>query len=250
MTHTHSEQRLDLQMVARGLAPSRNQAQDLIRRGKVHVAGVPATKPGMPVTGDTAIDVDCGEVRHVSRGGMKLIAALDAFDLSPERLVALDVGASTGGFTEVLLERGARLVYAVDVGHGQLDKRLRADARVINLERRDARTLTSSDLPEAPGIITADVSFISLTQALGPALGLTAPGALLIALIKPQFEAGRAAVGKGGIVRDPADRQRAVDRVLTWLADRTGWRILGIIASPITGGAGNQEFLLAARHDG
>ena len=159
----------------------------------------------------------------------------------------MDIGASTGGFTEVLLERGAAKAYAVDVGRGQLHKRLAADARVVSLEATDARTLDSHLIPEQAGVIVADVSFISLTQALPAALRLAAPGAFLIALVKPQFEAGREAIGKGGIVRDAAARQTALARVRDFVAQQPGWNVIGEMPSPITGGSGNEEFLLAAR---
>jgi len=182
----------------------------------------------------------------VSRAASKLIAALDRFRLPVAGVVALDIGASTGGFTEVLLERGAARVYAVDVGHGQLHARLAADPRIVTLEDCDARRLDRTLVPEPAGALVADVSFISLTKTLPAPLALTRPGAWLVALIKPQFEAGRAAVGKRGIVRDRAARQRAVALVRDWIAGQPGWRVLGVIASPIAGGSGNEEFLLGA----
>jgi 23S rRNA (cytidine1920-2'-O)/16S rRNA (cytidine1409-2'-O)-methyltransferase len=242
--------RLDKEIVARGLAPSRSRAQDLIRRGLVTLEGTAALKPGTEVPAAAKIRIADGAGDAVSRGGVKLAAALDYFRLQPEGLVALDVGASTGGFTEVLLQRGAARVYAVDVGHGQLHSRLKRDARVVALEGCDARRLDRTLVPEPVGAVVADVSFISLTKALSAALALAAPGAWLAALIKPQFEAGRAAVGKGGIVRDPAARERAVAMVEAWLAGLAGWRVLGVIPSPITGGSGNAEFLLGAVRDG
>jgi len=186
----------------------------------------------------------------LSRGAPKLIAALDHFGYSANDLVALDIGASTGGFTQVLLDRGAARVYAVDVGHGQLHAQLAADPRVVSLEDCDARRLGPTLVPEAVGALVADVSFISLTKALPAPLTLTRAGAWLVALIKPQFEAGRAAVGKRGIVRDPAARQRAVDLVRDWIAEQPNWRVLDVIASPILGGSGNQEFLLGAQRGG
>ncbi|MCB1512732.1 MAG: TlyA family RNA methyltransferase, partial [Hyphomicrobiaceae bacterium] len=163
---------------------------------------------------------------------------------------ALDVGASTGGFTEILLQHGVRRVYAVDVGHDQLHPRLRADGRVVVLERTDARSLSPERVPEAVSAIVADLSFISLTKALGPALALSVPGAWLVALIKPQFEVGRDAVGKGGVVSDPAAHARAVETVQAWLETVPGWRAAGIVPSPIAGGDGNAEFLLGARYEG
>ena len=180
---------------------------------------------------------------------MKLIAALDHFRFPVAGIVALDVGASTGGFTQALLARGAARVYAVDVGHGQLHARLAGDARVVSLEGRDARQLDRALVPEPVGAIVADVSFISLAKALPVPLTLAGAGAWLVALIKPQFEAGRAAVGKGGIVRDPEARQRAVAAVRDWVAAQPGWRVLDVIASPIAGGSGNEEFLLGAVRD-
>ena len=186
--------------------------------------------------------------RYVSRGGLKLAAALDHFAFAVAGVVALDIGASTGGFTEVLLARGAARVYAVDVGHGQLHRRLARLPAVVSLEGQDARALDGTTVPEAVGAIVADVSFISLTKALPAALALAAPEAWLIGLIKPQFEAGRGAVGKGGIVRAAADRQRAIELVAGWLGAQAGWRLVDVIASPIRGGSGNQEFLIGAVH--
>jgi 23S rRNA (cytidine1920-2'-O)/16S rRNA (cytidine1409-2'-O)-methyltransferase len=180
---------------------------------------------------------------------LKLIAALDYFRFPVAGVVALDVGASTGGFTEVLLARGAARVYAVDVGHGQLHARVASDARVVSLEGRDARQLDDMLVSEPVGAIVADVSFISLMKALPVPLTFARAGAWLVALIKPQFEAGRAAVGKRGIVRDPAARQRAVALVRFWVAAQPGWRVLDVIPSPIAGGSGNEEFLLGAVRD-
>ena len=202
--------RLDIRMVERGLVTSRARAQDLIRRGLVEVAGVVERRPGARVAADAEVVLSGGAEAHVSRAALKLIAALDHFGFSADGVVALDIGASTGGFTQVLLARGAARVYAVDVGHGQLHARLAADPRVLWLEDCDARRLDRTLVPEPVGALVADVSFISLTKALPMPLTLARPGAWLVALIKPQFEAGRAAVGRGGIVRDPADRARAV----------------------------------------
>ena len=242
--------RLDLVLVERGLAPSRSQAQDLIKHGRVSIDQKVCTKPSAEVAANQVLTLAPGTPTYVSRGAVKLAAALDAFEFDPEGRVALDVGASTGGFTEVLLNRGAEKVYAVDVGHDQLHASLRNDPRVISLEGCDARTVTRQLVPPPVTAIVADVSFISLTKALGPALALAAPGAWLVALIKPQFEVGRARVGKGGIVRDEAARQAAVDDVTAWFSAQPGWRISGIIASPIKGGSGNEEFLLGALRDG
>lgn len=241
------KRRLDLELVARGLAMSRARAQDLIRRRQIKVGGVAAVKPGALVGPDDEILVAPGANQYVSRGGLKLVAALDAFSLSPAGRIALDVGASTGGFTQVLLERGAARVYAVDVGHGQLAQALRDQSRVIAIEHCDARTLTPEHVSEPIGAITADVSFISLTLVLPHVLSFAAPGAWLVALVKPQFESGREAVGKGGIVRDAADRARAVARVRECVAGQPDWSVTGEMASPITGQDGNEEWLLAAQ---
>lgn len=227
--------------------PSRARAADLVRRGCVTVAGALASKPGVMVPDDVAVALTADASVHVSRGALKLAAALDAFELTTEGRVALDVGASTGGFTEVLLEHGAAKVYAVDVGREQLHARLRQDPRVICLEATDARKIDENLVPENVTAITADVSFISLTKALPAALARAGADAWLVVLVKPQFEAGREAVGKGGIVRDEADRLRAVARVREFL-EGEGWEVLGVIPSPITGGSGNVEFLIGARH--
>jgi 23S rRNA (cytidine1920-2'-O)/16S rRNA (cytidine1409-2'-O)-methyltransferase len=242
--------RLDKEMVERGLVVSRARAQDLIRRGLVRVTGRIETRPGADLAAGVPILIAEEAGDHVSRGATKLAAALDHFRFRTEGIIALDVGASTGGFTEVLLARGAERVYAVDVGHGQLHPRLAEEPRVVVLEGCDARHLDRALVPEPIGALVADVSFISLAKALPAALCLAAPGAWLIALIKPQFEAGRAAVGKGGIVRDAAARERAVAAVQAWVAAQPGWHVIGVIPSPIAGGSGNAEFLLGAVRDG
>jgi 23S rRNA (cytidine1920-2'-O)/16S rRNA (cytidine1409-2'-O)-methyltransferase len=232
------------------MAATRSQARDLIVRGCVFVGGIVATKTGAEVGQADSIALAEDATPGVSRGGVKLAAALDHFPFKVEGAVALDVGSSTGGFTEVLLNRGAARVYAVDVGHGQLHPRLASDPRVVSLEGCDARGLDRALVPEPVGALVADVSFISLTKALPAALALTASGAWLVALAKPQFEAGRTAIGKGGIVRDPAARERAVGTVSAWLAGQAGWRVLGVVPSPIAGASGNAEFLLGAIRDG
>lgn len=244
-------ERLDHILVARRLARTRSRARDLILRGAVSVDGAIATKAGAPVGENARIAVlaSAGGGR-VSRGALKLEAALDAFGFSPERRVALDVGASTGGFTEVLLERGAAMVHAVDVGHDQIHERLRSDPRVVVLEGLDARALGPRHLSTSAGAITIDVSFISVLKLLPAVLALAGPNAWLVALVKPQFEVGRAHVGRGGIVRDEAQRASAVDRVVSWIAAQAGWRVTGVIPSPIAGGSGNREFLLGALHAG
>ena len=205
------------------------------------------SKPGNMISEDAELLLAPGAGAYVSRGALKLAAALDRFALSAEGRVALDVGASTGGFTEVLLSRGAKKVYAVDVGRDQLQESLAADPRVVSLEAVDSRRIDDTVVPEAITAVTADVSFISLTQALPAALARAAPGAWLVCLVKPQFEAGREAVGKGGVVREEKDRLRAVARVREFLQNE-GWRVLGEIESPITGAHGNVEFLIGALH--
>jgi 23S rRNA (cytidine1920-2'-O)/16S rRNA (cytidine1409-2'-O)-methyltransferase len=235
-----AKQRLDLTLVERGLAPSREKAQAMILAGDVRVAGQTEKRASAPVAPDTPIDV-VQPPRFVSRGGEKLDHALDAFGLDVLGKVALDIGASAGGFTDVLLQRGAARVYAVDVGHGQLDQRLRDDPRVVVMERTHVRDL--HDLPEQPQIATMDVSFISLTQALTPVIALLAPGAPIVALVKPQFEAGRDEVGRDGVVRDPLVHATVIGRVAWWCVNH-GLRVRGLTTSPLLGPAGNREFFL------
>ena len=241
--------RLDKLLLERGLVPTRARARDLILRGAVTVGGTVERKPGAAVAPAAAIALS-EAADYVSRGGLKLAEALAAFGFDPAGRTALDVGASTGGFTEVLLQGGAAHVYAVDVGHGQLHPRLKEDRRVTALEGQDARRLSAEQIGESVSAIVADVSFISLEKALPAALGLAAPGAWLVALVKPQFEAGRDAIGKGGIVRDAAVRDAQGEKVAAWLGAIAGWEVLGVIPSPIEGGSGNQEFLLGARFHG
>jgi 23S rRNA (cytidine1920-2'-O)/16S rRNA (cytidine1409-2'-O)-methyltransferase len=243
----YKKTRLDRLLVESGLAPTRSKAADLIKRGFVSVAGAPLLKPGALVMPDAELALSPEASPYVSRGGLKLEAALDAFGFDPKGRVALDIGASTGGFTDVLIARGAAKIYAVDVGSGQLHAKLRVNPKVVVLEGIDARKLSRSVIGEAVTAVVADVSFISLTLALPAALSLAAPGAWLVALIKPQFEAGREAVGKGGIVRSEAARRKAVEKVRDFIED-SGWTVAGVIASPILGGGGNEEFLLGARH--
>jgi 23S rRNA (cytidine1920-2'-O)/16S rRNA (cytidine1409-2'-O)-methyltransferase len=240
--------RLDRVVVERGLAATRSRARDLILRGCVTVDGMVSNKPGQEVGKDVVVGVSSECTDYVSRGAVKLTAALAHFGFEAQGRVALDVGASTGGFTQVLLQAGATRVYAVDVGRGQLDARIAGDERVISLEATDARTLSSELMPEPVDAIVADVSFISLTKVLPVPLSLASANAWLVALVKPQFEAGRQAVGKGGVVRDTADRERSVETVREWIAKQPGWTVNGVIDSPIVGGSGNQEFLLGAVH--
>ncbi|MEQ9640113.1 MAG: TlyA family RNA methyltransferase [Alphaproteobacteria bacterium] len=241
-----STQRLDLVLVKRGLAESRAKAQALIMAGKVRSGERRLDKPGQPVAADIELSLDQPEHPWVSRGGQKLAHGLDHFALPAQGLTCLDVGASTGGFTDVLLQAGAARVYAVDVGHGQLDWRLRQDERVVVLERTNARYLTFEQVPEAVQAVVCDASFIGLRTVLPAALALAAPGAWLVALVKPQFEVGRDKVGKGGVVRDPALHEWACDTIAGWLGEQ-GWTALGVTQSPITGPKGNVEFLIAAR---
>lgn len=237
--------RLDQALVERGLVPSRARAQALIAAGAVEVDGTQARRPAQKVAPDARLALTGDPLPHVSRAGRKLAHALTVFGLSPEGAVALDLGASTGGFTQVLLEAGAATVFAIDVGHGQIAPALRAEPRVVVIERLNARDLTEAHVP-APDWITADLSFIPLSRALPPALRLARPGATLVALIKPQFEVGPAHVGKGGIVRDPEAIAAARRAVRVFLAEQ-GWLVLGETESPILGGDGNAEFLIAAR---
>lgn len=237
--------RLDQALVAAGLAPSRARAQALIAAGAVSVDGRTAAKPAMAVGADAALVVDAAALPWVSRAALKLVAGLDSFGLDPRGAVALDLGASTGGFSQVLLARGAAEVWAVDVGHGQLAPELVDAPRLHLIEGLNVRELTAEHVP-APDFVVADLSFIPLSVALPPALGLARPGARLVALVKPQFEVGPARVGKGGIVRDPAAWADAVAGVRTLLG-AAGWTVLGDVPSPIAGGDGNREFLIAAR---
>ena len=216
-------------------------------RGVVTAGGRIATKPGELHTDDADMLVVTGAGGHVSRAAEKLIGGLDAFGLSPTGRVALDVGSSTGGFTQVLLQRGATRVYAVDVGHGQLEASLLADPRVVSLEGQDARTLTRAQIPEPPSVMVADVSFISLRLAMQTPMQLLAPSAWLLALVKPQFELGPDAVDKRGVVRDAALAASTVTRISDWLSAQPGWRLKGSMPSPLPGREGNQEFLIAAQ---
>ncbi len=236
--------RLDQRLVALGLAPSRARAQALVAAGAVTVDGAVALKPAQAAPDGAAVAVVADPCPWVSRAALKLVHALDAFALDPAGAVALDVGASTGGFTQVLLARGAARVIALDVGHGQLAPSLAADPRVTALEGVNARDLPGGLIPPLDWIV-ADVSFISLTLALPPALSRARPGARLAALVKPQFEAGRAAVGRGGMVRDPAALEAARARVRDFLVG-AGWRVTHEGDSPIMGGDGAREYLIAA----
>jgi 23S rRNA (cytidine1920-2'-O)/16S rRNA (cytidine1409-2'-O)-methyltransferase len=241
------KERADQLLVARGLAESRARAQALILAGQVYSGDRRVEKAGQVLPADAPLALKGRDHPWASRGGIKLAHGLDRFEIDPTGLVCLDVGASTGGFTDVLLTRGAARVYAVDVGHGQLAWALRQDPRVVVLERTNARYLTSEQVPEPVGLVVCDASFIGLETVLPAPLALAAPQAWLVALIKPQFEVGKARVGKGGVVRDPALHQEVCARIEAWLARQPGWRVLGIEESPVLGPKGNREFLIAAR---
>lgn len=238
-------QRLDQLLVTLSLFASRSRARDAIQRGTVTVNGKIVTKPGTLFTEDAEINIDDPAQDYVSRAALKLVAALDHFGLDPKGQHCLDVGASTGGFTEVLLERGAAHVTAIDVGHDQMHPRISADPRVSNIEGLNARNLTVDDIGEPFTFIVSDVSFISLKLALAPALKLAEPGTRAALLVKPQFEAGRDAIGKAGLLKDPSSAPAVAAELERWFTEDMGWQSLGLIASPIAGGDGNQEFLLA-----
>ena len=233
--------RLDVALVERGLAESRAAAQRMIMAGLVFSNDKRLDKAGQAVATDTALEVRGQPHPYVSRGGLKLEKALDHFAIPVAGRIALDVGASTGGFTDCLLQRGAAKVYAVDVGTNQLAWKLRSDPRVVSMEKTNIRDVTRAQVPEPVDLIVCDASFIGLRTALPAALALAAPGAHVVALIKPQ---GR--VGKGGIVREPELHQEVVETISAWLAGQPGWRVLGVTESPITGADGNKEFLIAA----
>jgi 23S rRNA (cytidine1920-2'-O)/16S rRNA (cytidine1409-2'-O)-methyltransferase len=243
-----ARQRADQLLVERGLAESRAKAQALTSPAVSRERRV--DKPGEQLAADAALTLRGPDHPWVSRGGVKLAHALDHFGIKVDGSVALDIGASTGGFTEVLLDRGARRVYAVDVGHGQLAWKLRQDPRVVVHERANARYLTPTDIPEPVDVITCDASFIGLATVLPAPLALAAEKVQLVVLVKPQFEAGPSQVGKGGVVRDPAVHREACNRAAAWVAAQRGWEVVGVVESPILGPEGNREFLLYARRGG
>jgi 23S rRNA (cytidine1920-2'-O)/16S rRNA (cytidine1409-2'-O)-methyltransferase len=245
-----ARRRADQLLVDQGLAESRTKAQALILAGLVSCNGRRVDKPGEQLAADLALALKERDHPWVSRGGVKLVHALDHFRIIVEGQVALDIGASTGGFTQVLLSRGTRRVYAVDVGHGQLAWELRQDPRVVVHERMNARHLTCADIPEPVDMITCDASFIGLSTVLPAPLALAAEHAQLVALVKPQFEAGPARVGKGGVVRDPEVHREVCERAAAWVAAQPGWSVVGNVESPILGPEGNREFLLYARRGG
>ncbi|GES44416.1 hemolysin [Rhizobium dioscoreae] len=238
-------QRLDQLLVTLSLFASRSRARDAIQRGTVTVNGKIVTKPGALFSENAKISIDDPAQDYVSRAALKLVAALDHFGLDPRGQHCLDVGASTGGFTEVLLQRGATHVTAIDVGHDQMHPRIADDPRVTNIEGLNARNLTAEDIGEPFTFVVSDVSFISLKLALAPVLALAEPGARAALLVKPQFEAGRDAIGKAGLLKDPSSAPAVAAELERWFTEDMGWQSLGLIASPIAGGDGNQEFLLA-----
>lgn len=242
-----TKKRLDHLLIDRGLVESRARAQALIMAGKVYSGEERLSKAGQMVKEDIALSIRGEDHPWVSRGGLKLVRAIEAFAIDPKDFVAIDVGASTGGFTDVLLTHGAARIYAVDVGHGQLAWKLRQNPAVVVLERTNARTLTTEQIPEPADIVVCDASFIGLELVLPAALSLTRPGAWAVALIKPQFEVGKGRVGKGGVVRDPALHDEVCARIRDWFSSLPGWQVEGIVESPIKGPEGNIEFLIAAR---
>lgn len=244
------KRRVDELIVARGLAENRTRAQALVMAGRVFCGERRLDKPGARLSLDSAIEVRGPAHPWVSRGGIKLAHALDHFGIGLEGATVLDIGASTGGFTDVALARGAAKVYAVDVGRGQLAWKLRQDPRVVVCEGVNARCLGRAEVPEPVDAIVCDASFIGLETLLPAPLALAAPGAWLVALIKPQFEAGRDRVGKGGVVRDAAVREEVCARIRVWLDGRPGWSVAGLTESPITGADGNVEYLIVARFRG
>lgn len=245
-TPSTDDLRADMFLVRNGYAKSRTEAQSAIRSGRLKVNGEIVIKPSRTLDPDAEIEY-VKPHPYVSRGALKLVAALDKFELSPKGLVCLDVGASTGGFTEVLLERGAAKVYAVDVGHAQMHPKVRREERVVACDGVNARAITRNHVPETPMAVVVDVSFIGLKLALPPALSLAGSGAFLVALVKPQFEVGRYAIGKGGIVKDAEAREAAVKNISDWISEQAGWTVSGHIESPIEGGDGNREYLIAAK---
>lgn len=239
--------RVDQLLVDRGLVETRTKGQALVMAGKVFSGEQKIAKPGDKIADDKPLEVRGQDHPWVSRGGLKLDKGLREFDLDASGLIAIDVGASTGGFTDVLLQNGAAKVYSVDVGRGQLHWKLRTDDRVVVMESTNARTLDSEAVPDPIDAVVCDASFIGLEKVLPAALALVKPGGWLLALIKPQFQVGKGQVGKGGVVRDPALHQQACDDVRDWLNSQEGWSVLGLTESPITGPQGNVEFLIHAK---
>ena len=241
--------RLDVALVERGLAETRAAAQRLVMAGLVFSGEKRLDKAGLGVGADTALEVRGQPHPYVSRGGLKLERALEVFGIPVAGRIALDVGSSTGGFTDCLLQQGAAKVYAVDVGTNQLAWKLRQDPRVVSMEKTNIRDVTAAQIPEPVDLIVCDASFIGLRTALPAALALAAPGAHLAALIKPQFEVGKGRVGKGGIVREPELHKEVCDTIAAWLAEQPGWTVLGVTDSPITGAEGKIEKFLMLMKD-
>ena len=239
--------RADQALVDRGLVESRSRAQALILAGKVYNGDRRVEKAGQLLPEDASLEIKGQDHPWASRGGLKLAHGLAHFGFDPAELVCLDVGASTGGFTDVLLTNGAAKVYAVDVGHGQLAWKLRSDPRVVVMEKTNARHLTTEQIGEPIQALVCDASFIGLRTVLPAGMALCVPGAFAVALIKPQFEAGPGQVGAKGVVRDPAVHAEVCERIRSWWASLPGWEVLGIVESPITGPEGNREFLIGAR---
>ncbi len=239
--------RLDQLLLDRGLVESRTKAQAVILAGLVYTGEQRLDSAGAKVSAELPVTLRGQQHPWVSRGGMKLAHGLEHFKFDPANRICVDVGASTGGFTDVLLTNGAAKVYAVDVGYGQLAHKLRVDPRVVVLERTNARYLDAAQIPDPIGAVVCDASFIGLRTVLPAALSMAAPDAWLIALIKPQFEVGKDRVGKKGVVRDPALHQEVCDTISHWLTDQAGWKVVDITTSPITGPEGNVEFLIGAQ---
>ena len=244
------KRRLDQLLVDRGLAESRARAQSAVMAGLVFSGEIRLDKPGTRIAEDAPLDVRGRDHPWVSRGGLKLDHGLTEFGIDPSDKVCIDVGASTGGFTDVLLSRGAARVYAVDVGHGQLAWKLRRDERVVVLERTNARYLSPDEIPAPVDVVVCDASFIGLKTVLPAALALAAPGARLVALIKPQFEVGKGRVGRKGVVRDPALHRAVCGDIRDWLDSLPGWSVVGLRESPVRGPEGNVEFLIAGKKAG
>lgn len=243
--------RLDLWLVAQGAFQSRARAQAAVKAGLVTLDGETVEKPSLVVPPGARVAVAGDVHRYVSRGGLKIDAGLRVFEAAAAGKICLDLGASTGGFTDALLQAGAAKVYAVDVGTGQLHPSLASDPRVVNLERTHAKDLTRALIPDEIDLLVSDVSFISLKKALPTALALCGPGARLIALVKPQFEVGRSRIGKGGIVKPGYENAEGVaEDMIAWIGGQPGWRSLGFTESPVTGGDGNREFLVGAVRSG
>ena len=244
-----AKRRLDQLLVDRGLVESRSRAQGLIMAGKVYSETRRLDKAGQQVSEELPIEIKGQDHPWVSRGGLKLEKGLQAFDIDPQGMTCLDVGASTGGFSDVLISGGATKVFAVDVGHGQFAWKLRQNPRIVVLERTNARYLTIENIPEPIDLIVCDASFIGLQTVLPAAMSLAAHNARMVALIKPQFEVGKGRVGKGGVVREPELHVEVCEKIRVWLESQPGWSVLGIADSPIKGPEGNKEFLIGGKCD-